>query len=399
MSPRTESLASSLVPDAREGTAAAAIDFFDLSREDLAAALKERLGAPAFRATQLFEWVYKHGVRDLAQMNNISKSLRDELRELLVFPIPRFRDRQISSDGTRKYLFAIDNGDLVESVMIKQPNRMTLCVSSQVGCGMACAFCRTGTMGFRRNLRASEIIQQVVGVIEDAVHFGDMFQNIVFMGMGEPLHNYKNVVTALKVLRDEVGFNFSGRKITVSSAGLVPAIEKFGRSGVDVNLAISLNATTDEVRSEVMPVNKAFPLERLLKCLREYPLKPRRRITMEYVMLAGVNDTDADLERLPRLIRGIPSKVNLIPYNENAGLGFLTPSRMTIQRWQDVLTRQGIDTTIRWSKGQDIKAACGQLAVDALVKKRRTEIQLESPPPSSKPETSGMERSPHATGL
>ncbi|MFM1847744.1 MAG: rRNA ((2503)-C(2))-methyltransferase RlmN [Pseudomonadota bacterium] len=345
------------------------IDFFSLSQEDLAALLKERYGEPAYRAKQLFQWVYRQGITDIALMTNVKRELREELQRLFVFTEAAVADRQISSDGTRKYLLEVTPGDNVESVMIKQPQRMTLCVSSQIGCGMACAFCRTGTMGFRRHLSTAEIIRQVRAVIKDAANFGDMFQNIVFMGMGEPLHNFKGVTTALRILTDPDGLNLSTRKITVSTVGLVPAIERFGASGVDVNLAVSLNATTDEVRDEIMPVNRTFPIERLLAALRAFPLKPRRRITIEYVMLAGVNDTPADLERLPKLLRGIPSKINLIPYNENAGLGFKAPSAEKVHTWHRALLAKGLNTTVRWSKGADISAACGQLAVKAAERK------------------------------
>jgi len=217
-------------------------------------------------------------------------------------------------------------------------------------------------MGLKRNLSASEIIRQVLAVIEDAKNFGDMFQNIVFMGMGEPLHNYKPLMAALEILKDPHGLNISGRKITVSSVGLVPAIERFGKSGVEVNLAISLNATTDQVRREIMPITKAYPISDLLQCLKNFPLRKRKRITIEYVMLSGVNDSKEDLQRLPLLLRGIPVKINLIPYNNNAELGFKAPSKELLLAWQDRLLRSGIETTIRWSKGSDIKAACGQLA-------------------------------------
>jgi 23S rRNA (adenine2503-C2)-methyltransferase len=353
------------------------IDFFDLSRDDIEKMITENFGESKYRSRQIFDWVYRKQVTDIALMTDISKSLREKLAATVIFANPVIRERQISLDGTRKYLFEVDNGDLVESVMIKQPNRMTLCVSSQVGCGMACKFCRTGTMGLRRNLRASEIMQQVMGVLEDAKNFGDTFQNMVFMGMGEPLHNFKGVTTALRLLRDPLGINLSGRKITVSSVGLVPAIEKFAQSGIDTNLAISLNATTDEVRDQIMPINKAFPIQKLLETLRAFPLKPRRKITIEYVMLGGINDTDADLKRLPQLLRGIPSKVNLIPYNENAGLGFTPPTRDTLQRWQDALMKSGFDTTIRWSKGRDIQAACGQLATASVkIKKKSADVPV-----------------------
>lgn len=358
-----------ILPESTGAAPAPQVDFFALSQDELAALLHERFGEPAYRAKQLFQWIYRQGVTDLSAMTNIKRELREELQKLFIFPEAGISDRQISADGTRKYLLEVSAGDNVESVMIKQPQRMTLCVSSQIGCGMACAFCRTGTMGFRRHLSTSEIIRQVRAVIKDAANFDDMFQNIVFMGMGEPLHNFKGVTTALRILTDPDGLNLSTRKITVSTVGLVPAIERFGSSGVDVNLAVSLNATTDEVRDEIMPVNRTFPIERLLATLRAYPLKPRRRITIEYVMLAGVNDTPADLERLPKLLRGIPSKINLIPYNENAGLGFKAPTAERVHAWHRALLAKGLNTTVRWSKGADISAACGQLAVKAAERK------------------------------
>lgn len=346
-------------------------DFFQFTREELTAELGEHLGATPYRATQLFQWVYRRGVRDVSKMSNLGKELRETIAQFFRFPMPEIVTRQISSDGTRKYLFALDKGSHIESVMIKQPKRMTLCVSSQVGCGMACAFCRTGTMGFHRNLSTSEIVRQVLGVIHDAAQFNDMFQNIVFMGMGEPLHNFDAVTRAVRILTDPQGLAIPPRKITVSSVGLVPAIKKFGESGVDANLAVSLNATTDEVRSEIMPINKAYPIQVLLDTLRGFPANRRRKITIEYVMLSGINDSDADMRRLPKLLEGIPSKVNLIPYNDNAGLGFITPSPDRIHDWQDYLTRKGLNTTVRWSKGRDIDAACGQLAVTRVGERSR----------------------------
>lgn len=231
---------------------------------------------------------------------------------------------------------------------------------------MACSFCRTGTMGFIKNLTASEIVQQVRGVIADAKNFDDYFSNIVFMGMGEPLHNLNSVARAVQILTDVFGLEIAPRRITVSTVGLVPAIRKFGSLNLGVSLAVSLNATTDEVRAQIMPVNKAFPISELVAALKEYPMPPRRRITVEYVMLSGVNDTDADLERLPKIVSKFPAKVNLIPYNENAGLGFRAPTRERVHRWMQYLTSRGVQTTIRWSKGADINAACGQLATAEL---------------------------------
>jgi 23S rRNA (adenine2503-C2)-methyltransferase len=340
-------------------------DFFNYSYSELVDVLSQEFGATKFRATQMFEWVYRRGVTDFEQMTNIGRELRSKLAQRFEFPVARIHDRQISTDGTRKYLFEVEGGDLVESVMIKQPNRMTLCVSSQVGCAMGCKFCRTGTMGLKRSLSTSEIIRQVRGVIEDAKNFGDGFSNIVFMGMGEPLHNFDGVTRAVKLLTDPIGFGMSPRKVTVSTVGLVPAIRKLAASGVSVSLAVSLNATTDEVRSQVMPVNNRFPISELLAAIKEFPVGPRKKVTIEYVMLGGLNDTQADRERLAKMMRGMPVKINLIPYNDNAGLGFNSPAREWVHDWQRYMNNQGLQAFIRWSKGADIAAACGQLATNS----------------------------------
>lgn len=354
----------------------AKIDFYSKTREELEGVFADKIGQSKFRATQLYEWVYQKRVTNFSEMTNLGKELRAQCEELFYLPDIVIRERQISSDGTRKYLFEVEGGDLVESVMIKQPTRMTLCVSSQVGCGMGCRFCRTATMGFRRHLGTSEIIRQVLGVIRDAENFGDSFSNIVFMGMGEPLHNIENVISTLKILGDHKGLSIPPRKITVSTVGLVPAIQKFGEAGGLANLAVSLNATTDEIRNQIMPVNKKFDIAKLLETLRAFPLKARKRITIEYVMLHGINDSKADLARLPKLLRGIPAKINLIPYNENAGLGFKSPPREHVAAWQSELNRKGMDVTIRWSKGQDINAACGQLATASKRKGASSALEI-----------------------
>jgi len=337
-------------------------DFFELPIEELGQILEEGFDMPSYRARQLYDWVYKKGSRDFSEMLNISKNLRPKLAEYFEFRKIPIQKRELSKDGSRKYLFEMDKGDAVESVIVKQPRRITLCISSQVGCAMGCAFCRTGTMGFVRNISASEIVRQVLGVIEDSKNFGDEFQNIVFMGMGEPLHNVKNVKKALKILTSHYGLSIPPRKITVSTAGLVPAIKELSSDGYLASLAVSLNATTNKVRSQIMPINKKYPIEDLLEALKNYPIKGRKKITIEYVLLAGVNDKDEDLKMLPKLLHGIPCKVNLIPYNENAGLDFKSPSAKHVDKWYRALCSKGIDVTIRWSKGQDINAACGQLA-------------------------------------
>ncbi len=340
-------------------------DFYNFSYSELADLLKREFEATSFRATQLFEWVYRRRVTDFELMTNISKDLRLKLAEQFHFPKARIAERHISVDGTRKYLFEVEGGDLVESVMIKQPNRMTLCVSSQVGCAMGCKFCRTGTMGLKRSLSTSEIIRQVNGVLEDAKNFGDSFQNIVFMGMGEPLHNFDGVTRAVRLLTDRLGYGMSPRKVTVSTVGLVPAIRRLAASDVSVSLAVSLNATTDEIRSRIMPVNDRFPIEELVDAIKSFPVGPRKKVTIEYVMLGGVNDTTEDMKRLATMMRGLPVKINLIPYNDNAGLGFDSPSREWVFAWQRYLNSQGLQAFIRWSKGADIAAACGQLATQS----------------------------------
>lgn len=358
-----------------------AIDLLNFSHSELSELLKNNFGTTPYRATQIFEWLYRRGSFEFDSMSNISRPLREMLAARCVVPSAPYRERLISKDGTRKYLFEVDNGDLVESVMIKQPKRMTLCVSSQVGCGMACKFCRTGTMGLKRNLSTSEILRQVRGVIEDAKNFGDSFSNIVFMGMGEPLHNFDGVTRAVRILTDPRGYGMSPRKVTVSTVGLVPAIRKLTASDVDVSLAVSLNATTDEIRSQIMPINSRFPIAELLDAVRAYPKGPRKKVTIEYVMLSGVNDTAEDMKRLGRLLKGMPVKVNLIPYNDNAGLGYGTPASDWVHTWQRYLNAGGMQATIRWSKGSDIGAACGQLATESRKKVRALvqAVPFESP--------------------
>lgn len=345
-------------------------NFFNLTRAGLGEILKTEFGVPSFRATQLFQWVYRKGVTDFAQMTDISADLRERLAGRFEFPMAAIDTRQISEDGTRKYVFRLADGKLVESVMIKQPTRMTLCVSSQVGCGMGCKFCRTATMGFVRHLTPGEIMAQVMGVIEDAKQFGDGFSNMVFMGMGEPLHNYDGVMSTLHILTDAHGLAISPRRITVSTSGLVPAIKNFGAQKAPANLAISLNATTDEIRSRVMPVNQRFSIAELMAAAKEYTTVSGKDVTLEYVMLSGLNDSAADLGRLVKLVNGLPSKINLIPYNDNAGLGFQTPARAWVMEWRNKLVSKGINATIRWSKGQDINAACGQLVTESARRKK-----------------------------
>lgn len=349
--------------------------FYSFSRAALEKLLVEEFDMPRFRAQQIFSWVYRRRIENFSEMTDLSQEAREVLARQFHFRLPKIVERKISLDGTRKYLFEVGEGALIESVMIKQPNRMTLCVSSQVGCAMGCTFCRTATMKLKRHLQTDEIIGQVMAVIDDARNFGDSFQNMVFMGMGEPLHNLENVATAAEILTEPKGLNLAGKRITVSTSGLVPQISALGQSKAQVNLAISLNATTDDIRDSIMPINKRYPLAQLLECLHAYPLKPRRTITIEYVMLSGVNDSIEDLRRLPKLLHKLRCKVNLIPYNTNADLGFASPKHDWVYHWQRELLRHGIETTVRWSKGQDIDAACGQLATASAAAKKKRENQ------------------------
>jgi 23S rRNA (adenine2503-C2)-methyltransferase len=347
------------------------IDFYSHTRNKLAHALTEQFGLESFRADQLFQWVYQKQVTNPLLMTNIARGARELLNTKLSFHTLQFSDRQISRDGSMKYLIPVDQGQEIESVLIAQEKRNTLCVSSQVGCALGCKFCRTGTMGLTRHLSTGEIVKQFLTVERDALLFGKKFSNMVFMGMGEPLHNLDNVLAAIEILADDVGPGFSGRRITVSTVGMVPAIKRFFQSGTQANLAVSLNATTNEIRSRIMPINDRYPIEELLGTLRALELPRRKRVTIEYVMLGGVNDSHEDLKRLPKILEGIPAKLNLIPYNTNAQLGFETPEKKKVMDWQKRLLSQGLVTTIRWSKGQDIDAACGQLRTDS-VRARKT---------------------------
>jgi 23S rRNA (adenine2503-C2)-methyltransferase len=321
--------------------------------EDLAV----ELGASRYRGRQLATWIYRKGIVDLEAMSDLPKELRTTLASRVVSRLPEVERETPSQDGSRKLVFRLDDGARVSSVLMPDDGRVTLCLSSQVGCGYACAFCLTGTMGLARNLTAAEMVGQVLraNAAEHATH-------LVFMGMGEPLANYAEVVRTLTILTDaRLGFGYSPRRITVSTVGLVTGIEKLGRENLKVNLAISLHAASDEVRSRLMPVNRAWNLEALMTAVRRYPLAPRQRVFFEYVLLDGINDRPDDAQRLARLLRNVRAKVNLIPFNDWPGSDFRRPPLARILAFQSILLEAGITTTVRWSKGEDIGAACGQL--------------------------------------
>ncbi len=321
----------------------------------------ESLGAPRYRGRQIAEWVYRKGVTDFTGMTNLPRELRAALRDNVWIGLPTVERRTPSQDGSQKFVFSFPDGARVQSVLMPDGERLTLCVSTQVGCGFGCAFCLTGAMGLERNLTAAEITGQVMAAGRTLM-CGQRLTHIVYMGMGEPLANYAATVRSLRLLMDPRAFAFSPRRITVSTVGLVSGIERLAREGLRVNLAISLHATTNETRDRLMPVNKGFALEQLLAACRRFPLPFRQRMTFEYVLLDGVNDSTADALRLGRLMRGIRAKVNLIPFNDWQGAGFARPPLPRILAFQHALLERGITATVRWSKGEDIGAACGQLS-------------------------------------
>jgi len=320
-------------------------------------ALAIELGASRYRGRQLATWIYRKGVVDLEAMTDLPKDFRAALAQRAVVALPGVERETPSADGSRKFVFRLHDGARVSSVLMPDEGRVTLCLSTQVGCGYACAFCLTGTMGLARNLTAAEMIGQVLcaNAKEPATH-------LVFMGMGEPLANYAELITTLRILTDaKLGLGYSPRRITVSTVGLVSGIEKLGRENLKVNLAISLHAASDETRSRLMPVNRAWNLDALMDAIRRYPLAPRQRVFFEYVLLDGVNDSPDDAQRLVRLLRNVRAKVNLIPFNDWPGSEFRRPPLARILAFQSILLDAGVTTTVRWSRGEDIGAACGQL--------------------------------------
>jgi len=333
--------------------------------------LVRELGLPAWRAGQIFAWVHGKGVTEAGAMSNLSRELRAHLAGRVdLSPLVVDADLR-SADGTRKLRLRCADGAAVETVLIPDGDKLTQCLSTQVGCGLACAFCATATLGYRRDLTAGEIVDQVYrarALLEPAADRAPRISNLVFMGMGEPLNNLDHVLTAVEILCTDTGANFSPRRITISTAGVVPGIAELGRRAPQVGLAISLNATSDEVRGRLMPINKRWPLAALMEALRRYPLPRRRRITFEYVLLAGINDSFQDARRLPRLLDGIPAKVNLIAYNScGRDEAFKPPTDETVEVFAERLRAKDLATFVRQSRGRDIAAACGQLAAGADV--------------------------------
>lgn len=332
------------------------IDLKSLTEEELCEFLAG-IGEPPFRARQLLHWIYERHAADIAEITEFSRDLRGVLSSIAYIGAPVLADSRTSADGTAKFLFELNDGERIESVAIPDEDRLTLCVSSQVGCAMGCSFCLTAGIGFKRNLSFHEITDQILSA--GAEVSGRRITNVVFMGMGEPLLNLGQVIQAVTFMTRYM--KISRRRITVSTCGIVPGIVELGRVRPLVNLAVSLNAPDDETRSRIMPVNRKYPLARLIAACKSFPLPPRQRITFEYVLLAGINDSDVHARRTAKLLRGIPAKVNLIPYNPWPGAVFKRPDDERVGAFQDILARMGMTALVRKSKGEDISAACGQL--------------------------------------
>jgi 23S rRNA (adenine2503-C2)-methyltransferase len=328
----------------------------------------QSLGKPRFHARQLFQWVHKRGVLDFDEMTDLGRELRGTLAAQVRINTPAIVRKERSADGTVKFLLRLEDGYLIESVFIPDTPANTFCISSQVGCAMKCGFCLTGRMGIIRNLTAGEIAGQV-RVLARELNLLQARFNIVLMGMGEPLHNYDAVMKALRMLADDHGLAVHPRRVTLSTVGVLPALEQLATEPLMPNLAISLHATTEDQRDLLVPINRKYGLRELLDACRRFPLKRRSRITFEYVLLKGVNDTDEDARRLVRLLHGIRAKVNLLPLNEAAGIPYERPDDARVNRFAKILADRGVTVSVRKSRGRDIRAACGQLITESTRQK------------------------------
>ena len=342
-----------------------------LPRPELEQFVADRLGAKPFRARQLMQWIYKRGAHDFASMTDLARQFRAELEDVACVRVPEIMSEQRAADGTRKWLLRMDEAQGIETVYIPEPDRGTLCISSQVGCAMDCSFCATAQQGFNRNLSAAEIVGQV-WLAQRELAGGDAasdsgrvvrpITNIVFMGMGEPLANYRNVVPAMRIFLDDLGYELSRRRVTLSTSGLVPQIYKLAQE-CNVALAVSLHAPNDELRNQLVPINRKHPIAELLAaCWHYLEAQNGRSITFEYVMLDGINDLPQHARELAQLLRGRAAKVNLIPFNPFKGTHYRRSSAAAVLRFRDLLNDAGIIATIRRTRGDDIDAACGQLA-------------------------------------
>lgn len=319
----------------------------------------ERLGEPGYRAVQVFQWLFKKGVTDFSEFSNLPNSLREKLRENFLIDGFELFGRLRAQDGTEKFLFKLEDGNFIETVLIPSGHRATLCLSTQVGCKFACAFCASGLKGYKRNLSAGEILDQILYA---KFTLGQELTNFVFMGMGEPLDNFENVARAIRLMNTPEGLGIAARRITVSTSGVIPGIERFKELGLQVGLSLSLHSANDGLRGRLMPISRTFALERVLKACEDYMRATGRKMTIEVVLIAGVNDSIQDAAGLTEIAKRLRAKVNLIPYSPCPGLDFKTPPDGVIDAFQRKLSAGGVSVTLRRSKGRDILAACGQLA-------------------------------------
>ena len=360
---------------------AVTLNLLDLDRQGLEDYFSE-LGEKSFRASQVVQWIHQKGVTDFQQMSNLSQALRDHLQNHAVIRMPEVVYDATSTDGTRKWLLQLDDGNRIETVYIPEDDRGTLCVSSQVGCALDCSFCSTGRRGFNRNLNTAEIISQVLlatRLIDEEKKPGRKVTNVVLMGMREPLLNFDNVVRAVRIMMDDFAYGLSKRRVTVSTAGVVPAMDRLGDI-LDMRLAVSLHASDDELRNSLVPLNNKYQLRELMAACRRFIDKQntRSRITFEYVLLDGVNDSDQHAHQLIKLVKGIPTLMNLIPFNPFTGSGYKTSPAKRVERFNKILADAGITTVVRRTRGEDIDAACGQL-VGRIEDKSRRHRRFEEP--------------------
>ena len=343
-------------------TSARAVDLAELELPELEALLAEH-GSPRFHARQIFRWIWKRGVTDVTRMTDLGHALRGQIASSFAIRTPRILRRDTSEDGTQKFVLALEDGKQIESVFIPDTPAQTFCISTQVGCAMGCAFCLTGKMGLIRHLSAGEIAGQV-RVLAHTLDLDDRTFNIVLMGMGEPLHNYDATMKALRILNDPRGLAVNPKRVTLSTVGIVPMLDRLAQEDFMPNLAVSLHATTEEQRAAIVPPTKKYSLHDVLEACRRFPLSKRSRITLEYVLLERVNDSPDDARRLAKLLANIKAKVNLIPLNAAPGIPFERPSDARIDAFARILADRGITVSVRKSRGRDIRAACGQLIVE-----------------------------------
>ena len=359
----------------QQSTSSSKVNLLGLDRTGMEAFFVEQLGEKRYRAHQVMKWIYHYFADDFDKMTDVGKALRGKLAEIAEVRVPTTQVDQESVDGTRKWLLSLDGANGIETVYIPEPTRGTLCVSSQVGCALNCRFCSTGKQGFNRDLKAAEIVGQVWHAARELGHLTHQTRritNIVMMGMGEPLLNFDNVVPAMNIMRDDFGFGLANKRVTLSTAGVVPMIDKLSEAA-DVSLAVSLHAPDDALRDHLVPINRKYPIAELLGACRRYQEKrPRSSITFEYTLMKDVNDSEAQARALVKLLRKVPSKLNLIPFNPFPGTEYECPDPAVIQRFQQIVYDAGIITTLRRTRGQDIDAACGQLAGKVADRTRRS---------------------------